>query len=160
MTVEKTVKVQKVLWMEFHHNLNCALSDLQWTSTSVGGRKSKEMTKQKPKDKQKHRWDLVTSMTDDWFERSFWVKPWELGNELHIEQHQSTRPLLGGETLCHDITALILWWNMLDQHVVAAARNLTGGSGIHTMCRRKVTKLLGRTRRDDGYYGRIILQDS
>ena len=66
------------------------------------------MAKQNPKDKHKHRWDLVTSMMGDWFESTFWVKPWKSGDELHVEQHQSTRPLLKGETLGRDITAFIL----------------------------------------------------
>ena len=50
---------------------------------------------------------------------------------------------------------------MLDQHVVAAAHNLTGGSNIHTMCLGKVTKFQEKPFKcHESNYRGIILQDS
>ena len=67
---KKTVKVQKVLRMEFYLNHNCALSNLQ-RSLGVNPRKWQSKIQ-----RIKHSSDLATSMMDEWF-KSFLTKTLE-----------------------------------------------------------------------------------
>ena len=120
------------MWMELYHNHNCALSDLQRTEFQLRSLGVNQRKWQSKIQRIKHRWDLVTSMIDDWFENTFSVLPCGLGNELRMGQREGMRPFLRGEALSHDITALIVMcWNMLNQHVAAAVHNLACGSNIH-----------------------------